>query len=202
MIIKGDYRTTLLNYTEYGKQIEYCKVGTTTNDEFIYNTTDTNLELNKWYLKKKVKKYVFDSADDCQNLDSTNKLMRLDTTKTADISNNAYPDSYCNRFAMVDTYTNLRSEDYGFATAGTNLYVRNVNITTLDDWKAWLPSNPLTFYIPLATPTYTLLNDTLQEQLNTLYNNVMSVKGQTNISQTNADLPFSMNASALKKGDN
>ena len=178
--------------------LEYCKVGTTTNDEFIYNTTDTNLELNKWYLKKKVKKYVFDSADDCQNLDSTNKLMRLDTTKTTDVSSNAYPNSYCNRFAIVSSYTNLRNEDYGFALAGTNLYVRNVNITTLDGWKAWLPDNPLTFYIPLANPTYILVSDLLQMQLEKIYTETMARKVQTNISQTNADLSFIINAIALE----
>lgn len=54
-----------------------------------------------------------------------------------------------------------------------------------------------TIYYGLTTSTYTLLNDTLQEQLENIYNWVLSYNAQTNITQTNADLPFTINASAI-----
>ena len=50
-------------------------------------------------------------------------------------------------------------------------------------------------YYPLATPTYTLLNDTLQQQLNDI-EMALSYDEQTNISQTNADLGFNITAKA------
>ena len=50
----------------------------------------------------------------------------------------------------------------------------------------------------LQTPQYILLNDTLQTQFNNLQR-VLSYDGQTNISQTNADLPFVINYKTYNK---
>lgn len=55
-----------------------------------------------------------------------------------------------------------------------------------------------TIYYGLTTPTYTLLNDTLQTQLDNI-KNALSHDEQTNISQTNYDLPFVINATAIEK---
>jgi hypothetical protein len=52
-------------------------------------------------------------------------------------------------------------------------------------------------YIAQATPTYTLLNDTLQEELN-IIEELLSYQGQTNISQESNDLPFIISATTLK----
>jgi hypothetical protein len=48
-------------------------------------------------------------------------------------------------------------------------------------------------YYRLTTPTYTLLNDTLQTQLDNLQY-ALAYDTQTNISQTNTDLPFIIDA--------
>ena len=69
--------------------------------------------------------------------------------------------------------------------------------TTLAQFKAWLSTHNTIVYYPLATPTYTLLNDTLQEQLENIYNWVLSYKDQTNISQVNNDLPFVISATTV-----
>lgn len=58
-----------------------------------------------------------------------------------------------------------------------------------------------TIYYGLTIPQYILLNDTLQSQLEAIYNSSFSYQDQTNISQVNDDLPFVINASALMKGD-
>jgi hypothetical protein len=51
-----------------------------------------------------------------------------------------------------------------------------------------------TIYYPTTTPQDILLNNTLQSELEQIYNWVLSYQDQTNISQTNYDLPFVINA--------
>ena len=59
-----------------------------------------------------------------------------------------------------------------------------------------------TLYYALSTPTDTeIIDTTLINQLNAL-KSVISYDTQTNISQTNDDLPFIISASALMKGGN
>ena len=69
---------------------------------------------------------------------------------------------------------------------------------TVEQANEWLENNNVEFWYPLATPTYTLLNDTLQSQLEYIYNQMLAYKGQTNISQINNDLPFIIDSTALK----
>ena len=57
-----------------------------------------------------------------------------------------------------------------------------------------MSSNNLIVYLALVDAEYILLNDTLQEQLDNIYNWALSYKDQTNISQTNDDLPFVISA--------
>lgn len=61
----------------------------------------------------------------------------------------------------------------------------------------WLNNNDTTLYYPLATPTYTPITDsTLIGQLDTIKK---SYNEQTNISQTNDDLPFYLDVVALEE---
>lgn len=52
-------------------------------------------------------------------------------------------------------------------------------------------------YYVLLTPTYTLLSNDIQTQLETIYNKLLGYQEQTNISQVNDDLPFNINAKAV-----
>ena len=54
-----------------------------------------------------------------------------------------------------------------------------------------------TIYYQLATPTYILLNNTLQTELNNI-EKAISYQGQTNVSQINNDLPFTLSLSAIR----
>ena len=55
---------------------------------------------------------------------------------------------------------------------------------------------------PLITPSFTkVTSQTLIDELENLKNNAKSYKDVTYITQTNDDLPFIINASALMKGD-
>ena len=79
------------------------------------------------------------------------------------------------------------------------LYVRYDDEYTADasDFTAWLETHNTTVYYILATPTYTLLNSTLQSQLETIYNKLLGYQDQTNISQENNDLAFNIKAKAV-----
>ena len=69
----------------------------------------------------------------------------------------------------------------------------------LADFKTWLQSNNMPIYYVMETPTYTEITDsTLISQLETLLK-ARSYLGQTNITQTNNDLPFIINATALRE---
>lgn len=67
------------------------------------------------------------------------------------------------------------------------------------DFKAWLGVHKPAIYYILNTPTDTeITNETLIDQLEAI-KNAISYNGQTNISQTNNDLPFILDLSALKE---
>ena len=79
------------------------------------------------------------------------------------------------------------------------LRVRNeqYSSTSATDFKTEM--NNKIVYFQRYTPTYTLLNDTLQTQLNNIRDKVLAYQDQTNISQVNNDLPFRLKLSAIKK---
>ena len=80
-----------------------------------------------------------------------------------------------------------------------NLFIKNTNYNNVSDFKTWLSNNNTIVYYPLATPTYTEITDTdLINQLEDL-KTAKSVEGQTNITQTNEELPFILDVSGLKK---
>lgn len=72
--------------------------------------------------------------------------------------------------------------------------------TSATDFKTEM--NNKIVYFQRYTPTYILLNDTLQTQLNNIYNKVLAYNTQTNISQVNNDLPFRLKLSAIRDMSN
>ena len=64
-------------------------------------------------------------------------------------------------------------------------------------FKEWLSTHNIEVYYVLATPTKTLLSDTLQQQLDNI-SYAMAYQDQTNISQVNEDRPFVISASTVK----
>lgn len=70
-----------------------------------------------------------------------------------------------------------------------------VSGTTITYTSALVVANYI--YYPTTTPTYTLLSDTLQTQLDNIQK-AITYQDQTNVSQTNADLPFVISASAIR----
>lgn len=197
MLNEGD---TALSYEPHEEQslplnlgdLEYCKIGDY-EDEFIYNTTDTSLELNKWYLKKNITKATFNnfSATDVTNLymkSLTNYLVQnAISTHFVNVVNSAIASN-------SSANSILSNEQFSFRDGSTKdrMYVKTT--LTIEQLNAL----GATFYYVTNNPTYIPLNDTLQSQLTEIYKWVKAYQDQTNISQVNNDLPFVITASAIK----
>ena len=76
-------------------------------------------------------------------------------------------------------------------------------ITDLTAFNNFFNTHNTTIYYPLSSPYYTLLDDTIGETLDKISNDkYVSYSPQTNITQTNADLPFVITANGIKAYEN
>ena len=194
------------NYSITLGNIEYCKIGDY-SDRIFKNVVgdidyDNTRELGKWYIKKNIGKEVLDGTEDgwTRFKDDANiwNYYINNPAIEKDLS-----DLYC--ISNYFKYRSYGNNNIGEFEIGGNNPNKNGNIvfnpfndTTneLETFKTWLSTHNTIVYYPLATPTYTILNDTLQTELDNL-NKALSYKEQTNLSQVNDDLPFIINASAL-----
>lgn len=175
--------------------LEYCKIGTYADEFYKATASDTGLTAGKWYLKKNIGKIVLDGTQTigAVNTSSTN------TTRVVyySLANNFGAGAICNRLLIRNIWN---SDNEGIYYDIGNLYFR-INKATIgttnNEINSYLLSNNIILYAVLATPTYTLLNDTLQTQLENIYEWALSYQDQTNISQVNNDLPFVISASAV-----
>ena len=194
--------STATEYAPYHEPIEYCKIGDYA-DQIFKNTTnspyyDSTLLENEWYLKKNIGKVVLDGTESGwinaggnapYKYTNSNIIMSSSESDT-NLLSNYYP---CKKWS--DTWTSF---DYMVVQTrnGQSIQFRNVDISTLEEFKVWLSTHNTTVYYPLATPQYIHISETdypiLRSQLDNLYNNAKSYNGQTNITQTNDDLPFNI----------
>ena len=183
------------SYSEYGKPyIELCKIGD--YQDYIYKEND------KWYLHKEIEKVVLDGSESWyyysngQYFYNTSILAdypRSDTKKAIAFKSNYFKDTrQVNIQASQDNILLLVNQPD--RNSEVNIKMTSIG-TTQSGLKTWLSNNNVEVYYVLATPENILLNDTLQETLDSFY----SYTGQTNISQNNNDLPFKIKASALKE---
>ena len=193
-----EYGNKANSYTPFGTTpIEYCVIGNYADIFFknvisspLYNAT---LELDKWYLQKNINKIILDGSESW-------------TKNTAAVVTNAYinNDLFPNRISQSIIYSNYFSRINSASGTGIyngidlNICMEGSDYDTATKFNAWLSNHNTNVYYPLSTPTYILLNDTLQSQLEYIYNQMLAYKGQTNISQINNDLPFIIDSTALK----
>lgn len=175
--------------------LEYSKIGNY-EDEFIYNTTDTNLQLNKWYLKKNIGKVVLNGSENWSELSGVDyKSYYVDNLINAIRTNDTAP-YYSNYFGAITNNQRYINNTF-FINSNNRIIISYNDIRSVSDFETYLSThNTILDYIR-ANPEYLPLNDTLQEQLTNIYNNMMSKKGTTNISQVANDLPMVITASAL-----
>lgn len=169
--------------------IEYCKIGSY-EDKFIRQTDGT------WELEKNIGKVVLDGSDDeYWSVQSTNYF------RSGNIIPNLKIDELKSNIGTYISLSNLSvNTDNRIAPAvGNRIWCRFSQFNNdLEAFKTYLSTNNMIVKYPLATPTYTPITGTLAEQLENIYQNMLSEQTQTNISQVNADLPFTITATTLK----
>ncbi len=175
--------------------LEYCKIGDY-EDLFFKNVIgseyyDSTLELDKWYLKKNVGKVVFTGANE-ENW-TYNDQYNFFAITIPTITNNSV---YTNYYLYYPTYSSV-SGNYGCWISSTSFRIKNTDYSTTTDFKTWLSTHNTIVYYVLATPTNILLSDTLQTQLDNIQK-AITCQDQTNVSQTNNDLPFVIKLSAIR----
>ena len=189
--------------------IELCKIGdyedilfkNTLNSEY-YNSS---LELNKWYKYNNIGKKVLNGSEGWYKFvltySSSQYLFRAAIDNLKKMPNSvAYilSDNFKNR-----TYYEINNSGLEGISNLNNYSICCISARQFDDYtkeqfETWLSNNNTTIYYPLETPNYTLLNDTLQTQLDNLQY-ALAYDTQTNISQTNTDLGFTINAETFAK---
>lgn len=170
---RGSRATT---YAPYFTPIELAKVGT--YQDRIYKNE------GKWYIEKNVGKLVFDSTNASsimQNPSNPNRYLNPSGSTIFTGLALSLPSfqSYCSHYTFVRNGTAWQGVGKcGFDPTGTFwLMDSTTNLSTL---RAWLASEGVYIYYPLATPTTTeITNETLRAQLNFL---ASLYKGENNIS--------------------
>jgi len=183
-------------YTIDLDDIQLNKIGN--YQDYIYNYG------TKWYLHKEIGKVILNGSETINKGGTTNNQYFY-----ANVLSNYIKPS--NNDTLVQHYTNYfinktPNQLSGGSVIGSAIRVDNTigfafglnsEINTVDKCKIWLSSNNIVVNYLLATPTNTEITDTtLISQLNALYK-AYTYKNQTNISQSNNDLPFILNVEAF-----
>ena len=183
--------------------LELCKIGD--YQDYIYKKD------NKWYKHKAINKNTLNGNEKWHFGNTKTNYTNLFTSSFQNdikmpANNNINSNTliYCDKFSnntnasqqwVNDTMSSVTINN------GKNITfnIPNSIATTTDEFKTYLISNNITLYYVLATPIEEEITDTtLISQLNEL-EKAVSYDDTTNISQTNANLPFIINAEAVKK---
>ena len=184
------------SYTPYGTTpIELCKIGN--YKDYFYKDSD------KWYLHKEIGKVVLNGSESWGKSSKTQVNRYYVANIFVTILSASSIDLISNYFVCI-TPNQSDSNNIGLAKYNENGLMVNFSLTdtnfdTLEKFKTWLTSNNVLVRYVLATPTYNKITyEPLLEQLEAYYH-AKSRATQTNISQENNDLPFEIDASALKE---
>ena len=193
-------------YTPYGvAPIELCKIGDCQDKLFkaisgdtVYDTLTSEqkegLANSGWYKYEMIRKVVLDGSENWG--EDTEK------TLTQVFRYSIQPSAAAGGIRIwSDKFIyNQLGDTEKIASSTGRLYIAalKTRASTAEDFKTWLSTHNTTAYYAVATPVITQITDTiLISQLEALYK-AQSKNGQTNVLQTNADIPFTIYASALK----
>lgn len=188
------------SYSEYGTTpIELCKIGD--YQDYIYKDNGS------WYLHKEIGKVVFNGSENWVDWNvqeqTTFSHYLLDNVVAYNNSSGSDIRGFCDYF-KVTANGNVYVISLGLRQVGGDLkrlYLTTpLEISTKEQLKEWFSTHNTTLDYVLETPINTLIEDTtLIEQLEEL-KNATSYEGQTNITQTNNDLPFILEVSTMELG--
>ena len=199
------------SYTPYGTTpIEMCGIGNYEDKFFkaiegnpIYdsldNTTKGSLTSGMWYLQKNIGKIIYNGSENwiLSGTQITGSLKVYNQVRLPNNNENQVSYALSNLFLKIPLtdYQNARATGITPQNAGLNVCIKDTTMTK-EQFQTFLGTNNLIMYYNQTTPSYILLNNTLQTQLNAI-EKALSYQNQTNISQSNNDLPFVIKASAI-----
>lgn len=158
-----------------------------------------------WYLKKNIGKYIFDeNTDFFQNWNTDPNYETYCLVRTLNTGLGASAVVISNILPYVSgvyAYDKIGIFQDSNSNGRVIFRVPKAIASSITDFQTWLSTHSMVFYTPMA-PTYTLLNNTLQTELDNIYNKALSYQDQTNISQTNDDLSFIISANCIKDYNN
>lgn len=199
MINEGAQELPYVPYYDYG---EYCKIGTYADRIFRNVEGDPDYDSERtgtWYIKKNIGKVVLDGSESWQVTTRSNGYQFQTSNSTGKIIQNTEIGMMSNYFKGIkfSDRDSINESIYAYNADSDIRILTNVENTTAN-FKTWLSTHNTDVYYVLATPTYTEITGELEDQLEEIYQNTMSYTGQTNISQVNDDLPFTISATTLK----
>ena len=172
--------------------IELCKIGTA--QDYIHKIN------GGWVIHREIFKYQY-TGDEQINAISNHRFQ----TKLPQTAGDGYYTTihFCNCLKPIRQEISSSTADTNVIVAnGTWSYIILDSTTTLETYKQFLQSNDVIVYYKLLTPIEEAIEDAdLIAQLDAL-ERATSYDTQTNIIQTNNDLPFMLNVDAIKKGSN
>lgn len=169
--------------------IELCKIGD--YQDYFYKSG------SKWYLHKEEKRIKLDGSENWSTR-SSGVGQLYETTVSGFFSTTSLSLGVSNQY--VSNISLTENNTFRILSGGT-LAIHNDTISGLDNFKNALSSSNLIIYYPLATATNTEITDTtLISQLEAIYN--APLYEQTNITQTNNDLPMVLDITACKDNIN
>lgn len=176
--------------------IELCKY----NDyqDYIYKSND------KWYLHKEIEKTTLTGSENISGYGFGNYYRYSVSTSTLNITPKSNTSMLSNYF-----YHDPQTLDSGSCQVGMFFYASNYsniyfisNENNAANFKTWLGTHNTKIYYILANATDTEITDsTLINQLNDLAF-AYSYNTQTNIIQSNNDLPFIITATGIRTLEN
>lgn len=170
-----------------------------------YGNTPTDFEPygKVWYLNKQIGKVILNGSETINKggTNTTNTQMFLVSVNgiITNVGNGILSDKFKTNI-NIWTYDEegIRGNSiYTVNTCWIRINKNRLTDNTVQSFKVWLSSNNIIVYYVLETPTYTEITDsTLLSQLEAVKR---SYDEQTNINQENNDLPFILDATALKQ---
>ena len=180
-------------YTPYGTTpIELCKIGDY-QDSIFYNTTDENLDLNSWYIKKEIGSVVLNGSEtgwqQQKNLTNTMAFSLANCVYNSNVNNAIFKCNYFTHKTYISSYAVNLDEPYlsQFITTTVVLSINKSDLSSenVNGFKSWLSNHNTIVKYPLATPTYTeITNNELLGQLES----IRLLNGLNNITITSANL--------------
>lgn len=197
--------------------IELCKIGNyqdfpfhaiNGNDYYDSLTTEEKnaLTYGSWYKHKEIGKVVLDGINKSFGGQMTTSAtgeyrFRIDGTGCINsTSGSTLVQSYCNKLIAKtanNTYSRVQGLAYNDSSNQLIAFIEEIKTYTLEQANNWLETNILIILYILATPTNEAITDTtLINQLNAI-EKAYAYQNQTNISQSNNDKPFIIDAETV-----